>query len=201
MPKQEMGLMGYVGESVVEQWLKKKYSSPKYTIVRQIMPTAVPKTGGPYLDFAIIKNDKTVEAIYEVKSQHFISGATMKINKSLTHCWIKKGRKLRFQTQDGNIYHGRISTNVFLVLLVVPNEGGRSVIGRANLKYILLFEDIWRELGKSFRKTTILKQIKEDASIVIDILKAPHKGLHHHDLLMEHRDIVKKRKKASRNNK
>ena len=36
MARREIGLMGYIGEAVIEQWLRVKYQSDDYEAVSQI---------------------------------------------------------------------------------------------------------------------------------------------------------------------
>ena len=100
MPKREIDLMGYIGEAVVEQWLRKTYQLPGDSIVFQIMPVGVSRRGGGYLDFGVVRN-RFIEAIYEVKSQDYILGRDFPLNAALSYIWNNTGQELEFVTQYG----------------------------------------------------------------------------------------------------
>ena len=77
-----------------------KYKKSKeYTIASQIIPTNIPKKGGGYLDFGVIKN-KIVEAVYEVKSQDYILDRGFGINKALREVCNDKHHIKSFITQE-----------------------------------------------------------------------------------------------------
>ena len=72
MPKREMGLMGYVGEAVICQWLWQKYPAEEgYKVVHQVKSLGVPATGGPYLDFGVARGTNLV-ALYEVNTYKLV---------------------------------------------------------------------------------------------------------------------------------
>lgn len=177
MPKREIGLMGYVGEAVVEQWLRHKYPTSEYKVVAQIIPSEVPKVGGGYLDFGVIRKN-VVEAVYEVKSQDYIWGRDSTVNKALLHIWNKKGQLLDFETQEGDKYAGCLNTGAFLVLLVGPNEEGMQKIGEKNLRHIILFQDVWNNLENEFCLENLIANFREDVVKVISTLKQPNCGKH-----------------------
>lgn len=61
MPNKGSKIRGYIGESIVRQWLEIKYPEKDgFEIVEEILPSGVPKSGGPYLDFGVIKDGKVV---------------------------------------------------------------------------------------------------------------------------------------------
>ena len=179
MARQEIGLMGYIGETVVEQWLRIKYQSDDYEIVAQIAPSdrGFSIRGGGYLDFGVVRRrDSTIKAIYEVKSQDYILGRDFPINKALSYIWDYNGPPLEFSTQDGSAYKGCQDTTAFLVLLVGPNEYGRRKIGAKNLENVILFEDVWKALGNSFSREKLFGNLKRDVEKVIEILHRPENG-------------------------
>ena len=181
MARREIGLMGYIGEAVVEQWLRIKYQSDDYEVVSQIIPSGISRRGGGYLDFGVVRRgENTVEAVYEVKSQDYIPDKDFSINKALSHIWNHNGPPLEFSTQDRKTYKSCQDTTAFLVLLVGPNEDGRQKIGAENLGNIILFEDVWRDLGNSLSRKELLEVLlgvlEEDVEKVLKILHCPKNG-------------------------
>jgi len=175
MPKQEMGLMGYIGEQVIEQWIRSKYPSKKYEVVKQIMPVGIPRAGGPYLDFGVVKkSSKFVEKIYEVKSQNFIFSGP--INKALRYIWKHQRRIPQYETQEGNKYQGSHRLEAFLILLVGPNKYGKKAIGEKNLRRVILFQDIWKNSSQWFDFNSLMKNFKTHAKEVKKILQNPGTG-------------------------
>jgi hypothetical protein len=176
MPRREIGLMGYVGEAVVEQWLKKIHPWNKgFEVVCQIRPLDIPATGGPYIDFGVIKSGN-VTHVYEVKSQDFIADKDFRPNPSLRYIWDNRGRRLGFATLDGRQLDGTPKTEAYLVLLAGPNRDAIGNIGLENVSNVLLFSEVWEELGEHFKEMTILKAIGEDLPKVLDTLTRPTQG-------------------------
>ena len=176
MPKREIGLMGYVGEAVVCQWLRWKYAAAEgYTVISQVRPVDMPATGGPYLDFGVARGTDLV-ALYEVKSQDYILDKSFKLNSSLLYLWDHRGEAMEFASQDGRTFQGLPGTEAYLVLLVGPNDGAIANIGAANLSNIFLFSEIWEELGSGFDREWVMAEIGEDIPKVLDILKQPTQG-------------------------
>lgn len=175
MPKQKIGLMGYVGERIVEQWIKNKYPPSQYETVKQIMPVDVPSKGGPYLDFGVIRKG-LVKQIYEVKSQNYIFAGP--INTALEYIWKNQDKRLQYVTLEDkdNKYQGSPVLEAYLILLVGPNRYGIKAIGRQNLRKVILFQDIWREIKGQADFGSLIENIKEDTKAVIDILQNPSAG-------------------------
>lgn len=173
MPKQEIGLMGYIGERVVEQWIRSKYPSSQYEVVKQIMPADIPSKGGPYLDFGIVR-EGLVEKIYEVKSQDYIFDGA--INAALEYIWKNQDKKLQYVTLEGNKYQSVPALEARLILLVGPNQYGIEAIGKENFQKVILFQDIWGELNGKIDFNSIIESVKGDAKTVIDILQNPRAG-------------------------
>jgi len=173
MPKQEIGLMGYVGERVIEQWIRSKYPSGQYEVVSQIMSVDIPPKGGPYLDFGVVRKG-LVEKIYEVKSQDYIFAGP--INTALEYIWKNKDKRLQYVTLEGNKYQGSPTLEACLILLVGPNQYGIEAIGTKNLQKVILFQDIWKDIGRGFDFNSLIENIKEDAKAVIDMLQNPSVG-------------------------
>ncbi len=135
----------------------------------------VPKKGGGYLDFGVIKKN-IVEAIYEVKSQDYIRDRGFGINKALREVWNNKHHIKSFITQDGEIYNSASQIEGHLILLVGPNNEGVKNLGRKNIKYVHLFSEIFEDLsGYSFHHE-LHKIFLEDLPKVIKKLKNPDQG-------------------------
>lgn len=176
MPKREMGLMGYVGEAVVCQWLRHKYrANEDRQVVSQVRPLGVRATGGPYLDFGIVRGSDLI-ALYEVKSQDYILDKSFNLNSSLLYVWSHRGEALEFASQDGRTFRGSTETEAYLVLLVGPNEGAIANIGSENLSNVLLFSEIWTDTAWKMDWGALLAEIGEDIPKVLRILKSPTQG-------------------------
>ena len=173
MPKREIGLMGYVGEAVVRQWLVRKYPPDQFEIVDQIMPEGVPKQGGPYLDFGVIR-DGRVEAVFEVKSQDYIWNSA--VNLSLSYLWSHRTTACDFVIQGGRAVAGLPTTEAYLVLLVAPNDKGIDHIDVENIRNVVLFADIWNDLAEEFDQRWISDQFEQDLPKVLSVLRAPRSG-------------------------
>lgn len=174
MPRREIGLMGYLGEALIARWLQERFPAPKFEIVSQIRPMAVPAKGGPYLDFGVLRGT-TVQSVFEVKCQDYIFAGG--VNKSLKYLWRHRGEAVRFALLDKRRFSGDRNTEAYLVLLVPPNRDGIEEIGRRNLKRVFLFEDI---LGPSERAPALkplLPQLHTDARGVLRTLKNPGQGV------------------------
>ena len=165
--------MGYVGEAVVACWLRKRFPEPEYEVVSQIKPTAVPASGGPYLVLGILTGGK-VEAVFEVKSQDYIFDGG--VNLALAFLWKHRGEAVEFALQDGPTLMGHEGTSAFLVLLVPPNDYGLDAIGKRNLRNVLLFQDIWKDLGKRFSAASLQSELHADVEKVLGILQRPSKA-------------------------
>jgi hypothetical protein len=170
--------MGYVGEVIVDYWLRVKYPDPPYSIVYQIKPIDYPRRGGPYLDFGVIKDEK-VHAVYEVKSQDYIPDKSFVLNPALKAIWGHKNDIASFVNQDGMEFKSASDLKAYLVLLVCPNMDGVKRIGRQNLKQVILFSKVFEDLEKHGR-TDYLKYVHgtfdKDIGRVIEILKNPTQG-------------------------
>jgi hypothetical protein len=173
MPKQEIGLMGYIGERVAELWIRSKFPSNQYEVVKQIMPAGIPPKGGPYLDFGVVRKG-LVERIYEVKSQDYIFAGP--INTALEYIWKNQDKRLQYVTLEGNKHQGSPALEACLILLVGPNQYGIEAIGRENLQKVILFQDIWGEINGRLDFNSLMENVKEDTKTVIDILQNPRVG-------------------------
>ena len=176
MPRSHMALMGYVGEAIVEYWLRWKYPvKDGFKIVSQIRPKAVPASGGPYLDFGVCR-DGHIQYVYEVKGQDFIIDRSFAINRSLVYIWTANNDLGNFLSQDGDSFAAEDGLRALLVLLAPPNKDGMKKIGRENLKNVILFADIWEELGSLLTADQILRNLEADLHVIIDIFKNPTAG-------------------------
>jgi len=171
----DVGLRGFIGELVVQYWLEKKYNKG-FTIVRQIMPEEVDKKGGGYLDFGVINNKQEVVGVYEVKAQDYIQNKGSKINKALRYIWDNQGRILKFITQDKREFIGCKDTTGKLILLVGANDEGIKNIGCANLKNVILFDDILNDNGFEIDIERLKKDLIEHMDVVLNVLKNPVNG-------------------------
>jgi hypothetical protein len=178
MPKRAIGLRGYVGELIVEQWLCKKHHGCK--IVRQILPDGVEKVGGPYLDFGVIRGG-AVEEVYEVKAQDYILGRDTKtnkaeINKALIHIW-DRGPGGEYTVQNcANHYADSGHVRGFLILLASPNSAALAAIGQKNIDNIILFEEILHELGSDLNEAELIRIATDDIRQSIQDLRNPTAG-------------------------
>ena len=178
MPRRISGLMGYVGEVVVESWLKAEYPEPAYSIVYQIKPIDYDVRGGPYLDFGVIKDGK-VCAIYEVKSADYIFDGG--INGALDAVWNNPVHDRCYSTQDDPKRHIKADPDLkaYLVLLACPNDKGIAKIRRQNLKQVILFSEVFEYLEKQDR-ADYLEHVHHDfdkrIGEVIETLKNPKQG-------------------------
>ncbi len=131
---------GYLGEELFALFLMNKYPPPEYTIVRQIRPNGVDSSGGPYLDFAVVKTEmKVVQSLWEIKSYKF---RTIKLNKSLYYMWSLDVTEEIFVTKNGTQYRG--NGNIVPAYLVFRNPKWRlkerdfnhleGVIGQRSIK-------------------------------------------------------------------
>ncbi len=173
MPKREIGLMGYVGEAVVHQWLEQRFPPPEYEIVSQIMPVGVPKQGGPYLDLAVARQG-IIGGLYEVKSQDVIWESP--VNLALQYIWANRDSTLSYITQDGREFNGSPDSRAHLVLLGAPNKNGIKHIGEQNIADVILFEEIMDDLDATLDTDQVLSQMAEDLLRVVSILRNPTAG-------------------------
>jgi len=191
MPTKATGLIGYIAEEVVYQWLMQKYQGPTYQVIRQVMPANCPRRGGGYLDFGVARGEEMVE-VYEAKGQDYICDSSFKLNKALLHMWQTQGTVQEFVCQNGPQFKGTAATKGYLVLLAPPNADGIEVIGAANIKSVLLFHDLWVEINSREMDTTIvqdiMRDIPEDVRKVMSILKNPTQGRRLLDKFLKLRD-------------
>jgi hypothetical protein len=103
MPKAFYGLMGYLGERVVRQWLETKYQAPEYTIVEQVMSEGIERKGGGYLDFGVV-DEREIRYVYEVKCQDYIMDKSFRLNPAMEYLWTRDHGPLTFVTQSGQHY-------------------------------------------------------------------------------------------------
>jgi hypothetical protein len=171
MPKREIGVMGYIGELVVENWLKKKY--PEDKIISQI--AVEKKRGGGHLDFGILSKEKKIKAIYEVKTQDYIAGRDFKLNQGLVELWQGKSSD-KFVSQNDEIFGCDKNFKAFLILLAPPNDIFLKEYP-SHLKDIILFEDIIKEkpIDAQLRQK-IIECFNSDMKEVFNILEKPSQG-------------------------
>jgi len=83
---------------------------------------------------------------------------------------------MEFASQDGRTFRGSGATETYLVLLVGPNEGAIANIGATKVPRILLFSEIWEDLGSGFNEDGLMAEIREDIPRVLDVLRRPTQG-------------------------
>ena len=115
-------------------------------------------------------------ALYEVKSQGYITDKDFKLNEPIAHIWSSTKVSTQFKSQDGETFLGGPETEAYLVLLVGPNEDAISNLGKQNLVRIVLFSDIWQELRNEVSEERITGEMREDLSKVLEILRNPTQG-------------------------
>lgn len=178
MPKREIGLMGYIGEAVVEQWLHYKYPEDAgYVVVSQIIPETSSRKGGGYLDFGIIRSNNVI-TIFEVKTQDYIfDRSEPKLNQALVDIWSNPSVHKKFLTQNGKHYFAEDDMTAYLILLAPPNKDGIQRIGKSHLKQVILFRDIWEDLSKNnFAPKQIVQYFIEDLKKILYLLRKPTQG-------------------------
>lgn len=194
MPRREIGLMGYIGERVVERWLRQRYGPPRFDIVAQVRPVGLTSRGGPYLDFGVIEGSK-VRAIFEVKCQDYIFNGG--VNIGIRYIWRRRRRALEFVLPDGTRHQGDARTEAYLVLLVPPNADGMREIGRNNVKNVILLSQIMREVGR-VTVEHLLSDIRVDIDWVINLLREPKQGRTYLESFLRARGRPKLRLKGRR---
>ena len=186
--KREVGLRGYIGEAVVEQWLKKKYPEHEgFEIVSQAIPDNISKKGGGYLDFCVIQNN-TALAVYEVKCQNYILNKGSSLNKALLEIWKNPGKVNKIETQDGDSFEVRKPFEAFLVLLVAPNESGIRKIKTNNIAKVILFSDILEDITSSIDEELIINNIRSDLATIFEVLQNPSQGKNVNRAFLEFRN-------------
>lgn len=140
MPRQEIGIRGYVGERIVEQWLRRRYPPPKYQLVEQV---EFPEVSTSAIDFGILKRGR-LEKIYEVKTQAYNFDEGM-LNKPLKKIWGNPRRKWKYKYFDGKeTQTGTEKIKAYLILLQQPSKNGQNKeIKPENFKRVAFFSDIW----------------------------------------------------------
>ena len=166
MVSKGIGIRGYLGEEIVRIWLEKvKY--PGCKVISQIMPTGIPKNGGPYLDFAVVKDDKLL-AVYEVKTQDY---PELSVNKAVNYFWKKQGEAIPCISQNGEEYETMAKTKTFLVLLVAPSKvyfKDKKI--EPPSESIIFFDQILKKLDelKINYKDALINGFKEDMNLELD---------------------------------
>lgn len=183
MPRREIGLRGYLGEAIVEQWLNIK--CPSCTIESQIIPKGVDKKGGPYLDFGVIK-DNNVKEVYEVKTQDYILRKDFHINKSLIYIWNNKNIEFNVQANK-KCFYGSDDLKAYLILLVPPNDNWLNQ-NQKYLKYVKLFSEIFNDPTFVLNKEKLYSQTKDDLEKNIEKLRKPENGKNFIDPFFRQRD-------------
>lgn len=171
MPAHNIGIRGYIGEIVFEEYLRNEYSD--YEIVKEIAPYGINNRGGAYLDFGVTKQNK-VYRIFEIKTQDYVMNKNSKINKSLLYTWNQKPNTFHLATKKEVVYHAAEDFEAELVLLVPPNRDFLEKLGKANRKRIHLFSEYIS--AERIDANKIREQFKSDMRKEIFTLLNPEKG-------------------------
>ncbi len=189
MPGRAIGLRGYLGELIFQQWLEKKYPRVEgFEIIKEIIPEGIPKKGGGYLDFGVIKENKIIQ-VYEVKTQDYIFGKDSGINGALEYIWKNKQKELSFVDNQNHLYCTSKGFEAFLVLLVPPNEEGIKNIGEENLKYVILFSEL--EIERYIDIHKLKKVLDTDLESELNSIKNPTQGKRIKSGFFKRRDQIK----------
>jgi len=205
MPRRDSGLRGYIGERIVEQWLKMKY--PDCSIKSQIAAVTQDdreksdNQGGKYLDFGVIKGNEVI-GVYEVKTQDYIFDKSFKLNDQLEKIWENQNEITEFyvleekngankQSEKPRYIKSSFSFKCILILLAPPNLKGMKRLG-GNLQNVKLFCEIMEEFGKKIKYGKIMKNIEEDLKAIKKLLYEPSKGKTFIDKFKEEREKVTK---------
>ncbi|MBS3107769.1 hypothetical protein J4468_02530 [Candidatus Woesearchaeota archaeon] len=190
MPKRAIGLRGYLGELIFQQWLEKKYPCVEgFEIIKEIIPEGVSKKGGGYLDFGVVKEEKIIR-IYEVKTQDYIFGKDSSVNGALEFIWMNKKRVLSFVDNQNHSYITSKNFEAFLILLVSPNEEGIKIIGEENLAHIILFSELEIERFINIHKLKIV--LDTDLESELNSIKNPTQGKRIKPEFFKRRDQINK---------
>lgn len=174
MPRAFYGLMGYLGEHVVRQWLETRYRAPQNTIVEQVMPVEMDLLrGGGYLDFGIASGGE-IRYVYEVKCQDYIMDRSFRLNPALEYLWTKDGGPLTFVTQSGQQYLSSDFQKARIVALVGPNQDFIDRYGIERCADIILFSEILQELELDLDRIT--ESLRKDLHAALKVVREPTQG-------------------------
>lgn len=173
MPKRFYGLIGYIGERIVRQYLEQKYDSEHFHIVEQVIPLNANRRGGGYLDFGVLRNNN-LDWVYEVKCQDYILDENFKLNPAIEYLWNKQNQSVDFITQDGEQYLTSNFQQAYIIALVGPNKDFIEKHGIHNCSNIILFSEILTE-GLPV-KDRILAEMGTDLDFALEIIKHPTQG-------------------------
>ena len=173
MPRAFYGLMGYLGERVVRQWLETKYQSPQHAIVEQVIPAGVDRKGGGYLDFGIV-SDGGIRYVYEVKCQDYIMDKSFRLNPAMDYLWTKDHGLLTFVTQSGQQYPSPDFQNARIVALVGPNQDFIDRYGIERCANIILFSEILQQLEPDI--DGIIEDSRKDFRAALGTIRKPTQG-------------------------
>ena len=163
MALRSFGLRGYIGELLVEYWLKHVYylNQPGIDVISQVRPARVDPRGGPYLDIGVLQNGKVL-SVYEVKTQDYALDKHFNINKSLRHLWDNPDNNETILSQSRLEYSKHPDFKAYLVLLVPPNADGQSTL-KKNVSNILYFSDVISQIPMSDFRRHLTETLTVDA--------------------------------------
>lgn len=174
MPQRFFGLIGYVGERIVRQYLEETYASDQHEIVEQIIPATVGRKGGGYLDFGVLKNGN-VEYVYEVKCQDYILDKGFQINKALLYLWENPHSAESFYIQEeSRECRSKNFQRAYLVSLAGPNEDFIKKHGIHNCANIILFSEVLDRISIDIE--SLFLELQKDTQLTIDRIRKPLSG-------------------------
>lgn len=162
-------LNGYVGESIVDFWLRKRF--PGHELAREVLPIGIPPVGGPTIDFGVLMND-VVEAVYEVKTQDYTFDGKSDPGKGLSFAWSQMGCSPTFKA-NGRIVQSSPSMTVKMICLRPPNAAFFAKIGNHHIKDIMLFQEVWADLTLDDVLLAVMERLRNDIGEILRFLSKP----------------------------
>ena len=174
MPQRFFGLIGYVGERIVRQYLEETYASDQHEIVEQIIPATVSRKGGGYLDFGVLKNGN-VEYVYEVKCQDYILDKGFQVNKALLYLWENPHSAESFYIQEENREcRSKNFQRAYLISLSGPNKDFINKYGIHNCANIILFSEVLDRISIDVERLS--SEFQKDLQLTIGRIRRPLSG-------------------------
>ncbi len=172
MALRSIGIRGYIGELLVEYWLKEVVyaNTEDIEIISQVRPAEINPKGGPYIDIGVAQKGLMV-SVYEVKTQDYALDKNFKINKALWHLWENPDECNTIICQNRNVYPKHEYFKAYLVLLVPPNQDGRIKL-REYYKNLVFFSKIISNINTdNFREHLIKNLIKDGQGDFLELMR------------------------------
>jgi len=162
MALRSIGLRGYIGELLVEYWLKEvRYANqPGTETVLQVRPAEIDPKGGPYIDIGVAQNGKML-SVYEIKTQDYALDEHFNVNKALWHLWENPRTNETMISQNKQEYPKHTDFKAYLVLLVPPTQGGRSRL-KDYITNVIFFSEIISETDTDKFQDHLIENLTTD---------------------------------------